>query len=225
MTSSSREATTSDLQAIVAVHEAAFAGFFLTQLGRGFLRQLYRSFIVEPDGICRVAEAQLTPGGREVIGFVAGSSKPELFFRNLLLRRGLLFALAAVPGLLRHPLKVLPRLLSALSYRGERPPTVQGGALLSSLGVHPNAARCGFGRVLVDAFCEDAARRGARAVYLTTDQQGNEAAKRFYERAGFRVLDMQARSSGRLMNTYVRSVVDCPDESFLTESEDETGGP
>ena len=216
MTSSSRKATTSDLQAIVAVHEAAFAGFFLTQLGRGFLRQLYRSFIVEPDGICRVAEAQLTPGGKEVIGFVAGSSKPEQFFRNLLFRRGLLFALTAVPGLLRHPLKVLPRLLSALSYRGERPPTVQGGALLSSLGVHPNAARSGFGRALVDAFCEDAARLG--------DEQGNEAAKRFYERAGFRVLDMQARGDGRVMNTYVRSVVDRPGEPFLRKTEDETGG-
>jgi ribosomal protein S18 acetylase RimI-like enzyme len=199
-----RAATLSDLPRIVAIHEAAFTGFFLTLLGRRFLRELYHGFITDSSGICLVCEAELAAGQRELAGFVVGTVAPESFFRGLLLRRGARFVMAAVPALVMHPLKVAPRLLHAVRYRGDRPMRVQAAALLSSVGVHPQAARRGIGRTLIDQFCEHAARRGAGQVYLTTDREANEAANTLYERAGFAVADELVRRDGRVMNLYVR---------------------
>src|SRR5690348_15868578 len=51
-----RPAAPADIEAIVAVHRAAFRGFFLSTLGSGFLRQMYRTFVTEADGICILAE-------------------------------------------------------------------------------------------------------------------------------------------------------------------------
>ena len=202
-----RKATAADLQSIIAIHEAAFGGFFLTLLGRRFLMEMYRAFVVEGDGICRVIELKVAQGKAHIVGFVAGAYRPKLFFRHLLLSRGLRFALAAVPGLIRSPLTVFPRLLSAVFYRGEKPPAVENAALLSSLGVHPKEARLGLGRRLVDSFCDDAIGRGAHAVYLTTDRHENDAVNVFYERAGFQLLTAQRRRNGRIMNVYIRTLV------------------
>ena len=200
-----RKATLVDLPSIVTLHETAFAGFFLTMLGGAFLRELYRGFIVDTDGICWIAESGPTRDKREIVGFVAGTLCPKEFFRRLLFRRGFHFALAALPGIARHPLKVFPRVLSALWYRGDKPNAVPKGALLSSLGVNPSAGRRGIGKILVDAFCKDAAARGAPGVYLITDRNDNEAVNEFYERLGFYVLATAIRR-GRTMNTYLRAV-------------------
>ena len=204
--SSSRKATTKDLPSIVSLHVSVFRGFFLTLLGRRFLSELYRGFIAEQDGICRVIEAELQPGQAAVVGFVAGTVRPEIFFRRLLFRRGMFFACAAVPGLLKHPMLVFPRLVNAIRYRGARPPSIEHAALLSSIGVDPKVARLGFGRMLVDIFCEDAVALGARAVYLTTAQQGNDSVNTFYDRAGFRLLAAKRSKNGRVMNTYWRPI-------------------
>jgi ribosomal protein S18 acetylase RimI-like enzyme len=202
---SARKATLLDLQSIVALHESAFAGFFLTMLGGAFLRELYRGFVVENDGICWIAEMELTHDKPEIVGFVAGALRPDEYFRRLLFRRGVHFALAALPGIARHPLRVLPRILSALWYRGDKPSAAPDGALLSSLGVNPRAGRRGFGKVLVNAFCENAAALGARGVYLITDWKDNDAVNAFYEQLGFHILVTSTRR-GRTMNTYLRTV-------------------
>jgi len=199
-----RRARTADLPQIVAIHEAAFSGFFLTLLGAPFLRELYRAFMVEATAICLVGEVERPSGVPELAGFVVGTVTPESFFRKLLLKRGARFALAAVPALLRHPRRVFPRLLGAVRYRGERPIDVPDAALLSSIGVHPQAARRGLGRALVEQFCEQAARLGAQRVYLTTDHEGNEAVNSLYRRAGFDLAGTLVRPDGRIMNTYVR---------------------
>jgi len=200
-----RKATLLDLRSIVTLHESAFAGFFLTMLGGAFLRELYRGFIVEADGICWIAESELTHDQPEIVGFVAGTLCPKEFFRHLLFRRGFYFALAALPGIAKHPLRVLPRVLSALWYRGDKPSAAPDGALLSSLGVNPRAGRRGIGKILVEAFCENAAACGAPGVYLITDRDDNDAVKAFYEKLGFHVLATAMRR-GRTMNTYLRAV-------------------
>jgi ribosomal protein S18 acetylase RimI-like enzyme len=199
-----RPATMADLQAIVAVHEAAFVGFFLTVLGRSFLRELYRAFVVDDSAICLVSETETLKGQTQVTGFVAGAVHPERFFRRLLFRRGLYFAVAAAPGLMRHPFKVLPRMLMAMWYRGERPSAIENAAVLSSLGVLPEAGRRGLGKALVEMFCEASARLGIGQVYLTTDHRSNEAANRFYAHVKFQLLTTNKRWDGRVMNTYLR---------------------
>jgi len=117
---------------IVALHIAAFPGFFLTSLGPRFLRLLYAGFANEPKGICIAAEEKGV-----IIGFAAGTTAPDVFFGRLLRRQGWRFAIAAIPGLLRNPGFVARKCFGALFYRGEQPTGLANAALLSSLAVSP----------------------------------------------------------------------------------------
>jgi ribosomal protein S18 acetylase RimI-like enzyme len=194
-----RPARLGDIDAVVAVHFQAFPGFFLTSLGARFLSELYRGFLLNASGRLLVAEVE-----GAVAGFVAGTLSPERFFRTLLRDRWLAFGVAAAGAAARRPLAVVPRLLSALSYRGERPPSLQKAALLSSIGVEPDHGGLGIGAMLVNEYCEEARKHGRTCVYLTTDRDANDAANRFYLRHGFVVDSEIRRRNGRVMVRYVR---------------------
>lgn len=188
-----RDAVSADVSALVHVHLSAFPGFFLTDLGPGFLRRLYRGFLTQQGGVLLVA---VGPGNR-IAGLLAGTHEPETFFSGLRRRAGVAMALAAVPALLRHPLRVAARLLSAVRYRGDRPAALPGYWLLSSLGVAREHAGSGVGSLLVSSFCRRAQAGGASGVYLLTDRDDNDAARRLYEKHGFRAHGTQHRRDGR----------------------------
>lgn len=194
-----RHAGEADLEHMVAVHMAAFPGFFLTQLGAAFLHELYRGFIRDPKGICLVAERH-----DEVLGFLAGTNDPEGFFFCMLRRRWWRFSLASVPVLWRAPLSVGRRLISAIWYRGDRPESVLNGALLSSIAVRPDLAGSGVGRALVAAFFEVVQGVGGEYVYLVTDRDGNDATNKFYEKMGFEVESSFQKRPGRWMSRYIK---------------------
>jgi len=191
----------SEIEALVALHQAAFPGFFLTSLGPRFLRALYRGFLESEKGVCAVAQA-----GQRLLGFAMGTAKPDSFFRVLLRKKGMSFAWAALPGLLQNPVFVVRKSLSALFYRGERPKVMPGAGLLSSLAVSPHVAGKGIGQQLVSAFCEELARRGADAVYLITDASDNDSVNRFYAKCGFRLVDTFERPGKRLMNRWAKTL-------------------
>ena len=203
MNVSVRPARGSDIDDIVAIHVQAFPGFFLTTLGRRFLSELYRGFMVSSSGRLLVAEVDGT-----ITGFVAGTLSSERFFRTLLRERWLFFAFAAAGAAIRRPHAVVPRLLSALSYRGEAPSRLPKAALLSSIGVDPDRSGLGIGSMLVHAYCEEARKQGLSSVYLTTDRNANDSANRFYVRQGFLVESEIRRRNGRTMLRYVRTLVD-----------------
>ena len=200
-----RPARESDLEALVHLHARAFPDFLLTLLGPAFLRELYRAFMTDAKGLALVA---LDANCDAVVGAVAGTTDPSTFFRGLLRRRAFAFTWAALPALCRHPLRVARRMLAALFYRGETPPQLPDAALLSSLAVEPSTQGQGVGARLVEAFCIQVSARGARYVYLTTDEAGNDRGNTFYARCGFSVLTHLTRADGRLMNLYYRSVSD-----------------
>jgi ribosomal protein S18 acetylase RimI-like enzyme len=196
-----RRATQADVPGIVAAHASAFPGFFLTLLGSRFLGLFYGGFVGDPQACLLVAEG---PGG--VVGFLAGVRDPDGFFRRLRARRGAQLAMSAMPALLRHPLRVAERLLSAAVYRGDHPPDLPGYWLLSSLGVHADAARGGVGTQLVDRYLEEATRAGAGGVYLLTDGRANDSALRFYGRRGFHTHASLRRRDGRHLLVLTRSI-------------------
>jgi len=196
-----RHALFHDVKSLVELHQAAFPGFFLTSLGHRFLRLLYRSLVDAESGVCIVAE-----NGQGVLGFAVGTTEPDAFFKTLLRKQGLSFAVATVPALLRHPAFAVRRCLGALCYRGEKPKAFPKAALLSSLAVSPDAARQGIGRELLDAFCNEVTRRGGHAVYLTTDASGNDAVNQFYEKCGFHCVDTFERPGRRRMNRWAKTL-------------------
>jgi ribosomal protein S18 acetylase RimI-like enzyme len=196
-----RRATRQDIPGIVAAHASAFPGFFLTLLGPRFLGLFYGAFVADPRACLLVAEGE---GG--VVGFLAGVRDPELFFRRLRARRGPQLLMSAVPALLRHPLRVAERLLSAIVYLGDRPPDLPGYWLLSSIGVRSDAARGGVGARLLDRYLEEASQGGAGGVYLLTDGRDNDSALRFYGRRGFRTHASLRRRDGRELLVLTRSI-------------------
>lgn len=187
------------LKIIVAIHMSTFKGFFLESLGSRFLRELYRGYIEDPYGICLVAI-----NGTKVVGFVAGTTHPDDFFRRLLRNRWYAFALAGASSLTRHPIRVGRKYLSAIHYRGEKPQDIPRAALLSSIGVAPGWTGKGVGRMLLSSFCENARTAGAPIVYLTTDRDGNDAVNQFYCMNGFRLYSTFQKDRNRWMNLYTR---------------------
>lgn len=195
-----RDAQDTEIGQVVQMHISAFPGFFLTTLGPGFLEHLYRGFLDHDDGVLQVA---VESGA--LVGFAAGTNAPGHFFSSLRKRRGWAFALSALPGLVRSPTVVARKLASALSYRGDAPPTLEG-ALLSSLGVVPAAKGSGAGQQLVRAFERAARARGCKLVYLTTDAVGNERVNAFYRKLGYQQESTFTQSGNRSMLRYVRSL-------------------
>lgn len=196
-----RPALTEDLDAIASLHMRVFRGFFLPTLGHRFLLELYRGFL-------RCAEARLLVAEvhGSVAGFVAGAFAPDEFFRNLLLTRWLPLGWAAMGAAMQRPCVVIPRLLAALRFRGERPSRLTAAALLSAIAVDPRMSKLGIGAMLLTAYCDEASKRGVRYVYLTTDRDANDPANRFYVRHSFTVESEIQRRNGRVMIRYVRTL-------------------
>lgn len=192
--------TAVDVPALAALHRRAFPDFFLSRLGDQFLRQLYLGYTSDPDAVVSVARA---PDGH-VVGACVGTTHPSGFFSRLLKQRFIGFLGASLLVAVRNP-QFAPRLLAAVTYRGDAPPGLDG-ALLSSLCVDPNSQNGGIGRALEEAWCIRATELGARTAFLTTDADGNDAANRFYQRRGWNLTDQFVTRQGRRMNRYRREL-------------------
>lgn len=184
-----------DVRDVVRIHLTSFEGFFLSFLGPAFLRELYRAIIADPNGIAFVAE-----NDARAVGFVAGTTDADGFYKRVARARWLRFGLAAVPAFLRRP-SILPRLARALY----APPSAsrEPSALLMSIAVLPVAQGSGCGAALTTEFTNAARTRGARAVTLTTDRVANDAVNSFYVRRGFSLCGTFTTPEGREMNEYV----------------------
>ncbi|MCP4589556.1 MAG: GNAT family N-acetyltransferase [bacterium] len=182
----------------VELHMHAFPDFFLTFLGRSFLRQMYLAYADDPGTIALVANAG---AGDQVIGAVVGPLEPASFFRRTLLRRWWRFGLAAVGAVVRHP-GIVPRMLRAVRYRGDAPEDGAQRALLASIAVGPASQGLGVGKHLTQAFLEQARSAGAPGVYLTTDADDNDAVNTFYRRRGWVLEGSFATPENRRMHRY-----------------------
>jgi ribosomal protein S18 acetylase RimI-like enzyme len=189
-----RAMRTDDVAHVADVHLVAFPRFFLTFLGRRFLRLFY-SEAVELREIALVAEAR-----DGICGFVMGSARPGGFFKALLRRRAVAFAVAAAPAIMRQPSSAVRLVRALLKPKDAVKPS--GVATLMSLAVDPRRQSVGAGRTLVNAFLHEARRRGSTTVDLTTDKIGNDRVNRFYESLGFRVVREVVTPEHRVMNEY-----------------------
>lgn len=185
----------SDIPSVVSIHLSSFEGFFLSFLGRAFLRELYAGILEDPSGIAFVAE-----DAEKILGFVAGTSNPRGFYKRLLLKRWWRFAIASIRPVLSD-LSIIPRLLRAFS-RGEEVDIHENYANLMSIAVLPKMQRTGVGELLIEAFLDEAVIRGVDGVNLTTDKNENEKVNRFYQKLGFQLSSQFCTPEGREMNEY-----------------------
>lgn len=180
---------------VVDVHMHSFQGFFLTFLGRGFLRQLYRGFAEHPDSGLLVAEEN-----GKVIGFLAYSRNMSAFYKYLIKKHLISFAFYALGGFLRRP-KIFFRLIRAFTYSKEakRP---ESYIELSSIGVNPKSDSMGIGTRLIDMLKNCVEHTQAGYIKLETDADNNEKANRFYKKNGFELHHIYETQEGRRMNEY-----------------------
>lgn len=187
---------------IVNIHMQSFTGFFLTFLGKGFLKQLYTGFIEhEGSGIITAVN-----DNDEIVGFLAYSDNMSAFYKYLIKKKLIPFAWYAGCAFLRCP-KIMFRLLRAFIYSGEAK-RKEKYIELSSIGVKPENEGKGVGSKLISALKMKAINFNNEKtekyeyIKLETDAVDNEGANCFYQKNGF-VLDHEyATQEQRRMNEY-----------------------
>jgi ribosomal protein S18 acetylase RimI-like enzyme len=189
--------TDRDVAEVASLHLETFPAFFLSILGRRFLRLLYESIVRDPMGVAYVS---IDDRG-QLLGFVAGVTQQAGFYSRLARERKWSFALAGAGAALRLP-SIVPRLFRALR-RSEEAQESSAAASLMSIGVSPAAQGQGIGRDLVAAFADDLRNRGIDRFCLTTDQIANDTANAFYVSAGFTIARIFVTPEGRAMNEYL----------------------
>jgi ribosomal protein S18 acetylase RimI-like enzyme len=185
-----------DVPSVVDVHLASFMGFFLASLGARFLRELYKSILMDEAHIAFVCANE-----GKVLGFVAGTTYPVGFYSRALERNWRGFAFASIVPILENPMMAIRLWRRLIAKRGTR--FDSGDALLMSVAVSPNQQGNGIGRQLVSKFLEEANSRGCVSVFLTTDALENDSVNRFYRSMKFQLSKEYITTEGRRMNEYV----------------------
>lgn len=196
-----RAATKEDIRKVVEVHIAAFPGFFLTMLGKHFLHELYTAFLSRETGILRVAY----DSNGVVLGFAAGTNKPNYFYSKLRKDKWFKFLIRALPSLIKNPALVVCKLYHALFYKGDTPTDLENSALLSSIAVSPEHGGKSIGKLLLRDYEEQIRNSGVPSLYLTTDKLGNEAVVGFYKRCNYEIESEFTQASGRNMLRLIKT--------------------
>lgn len=184
------------IKAIVDIHMETFPNFFLTFLGRGFLKHLYCGFMEHEQSDLIVCLDELG----EVLGFCAYSEDLSGFYKYLIKKRLIPFAWYAAGGFIRKP-KIFFRLLRAFTY-SDNSVKEEKYVELSSIGVAPAAKKRGVGSAMIQFLIQQIDREIFEYIKLETDRENNEGANSFYRRNGFVLYDTYETREGRKMNEY-----------------------
>jgi ribosomal protein S18 acetylase RimI-like enzyme len=179
---------------VAALHMTILNKGFLTRLGEGFLRQLYKAIPACPSGFGYVCEQ---PDGT-VLGFIACAESTGRLYKQSLLRRGLMMIFAALRHIVRP--SVIKGVISNLLYPSELGQDVPPAELLS-VAVSRDAQGKGVGKALMAAAVEEFRRRSIRRIRVAVWTY-NEQAIGYYRRFGFE-LALQREHHGDPMDVYV----------------------
>lgn len=189
-------AKSSVIDAVADIHLKTFQGFFLTFMGRGFLKQLYRSYCDHPQsGLLVVLDES-----EAAVGFLAYSAELSGLYKFMIKKRLIPFAWYALGAFFRKP-KVFMRLVRAFLKPGESK-REEAYVELASIGVSPEAKGMGIGSQLIDALKSRVDLQKYAYITLETDAVDNDAANAFYQKNGFVLTRTFATQEGRQMNEY-----------------------
>lgn len=200
------------LQQVVALHERCFPGYYLTDLGRSFLRAMYRWHVESPEAIAHVALA----GDGSLAGFVAGTVDYSSYRRSLFRRTWWRMGVALGKRFVSNPALtarligerselVWQAIASIVPRRNPRRSLTDAiasedlrAASLVSIAVEPSARRFGIGKALSELFVREAWNRGCERITLSV-RDDNVAARAFYESMNWEEV---SRSSNRYRGSF-----------------------
>lgn len=183
------------VNAIVTIHLETFTGFFLTFMGKGFLRQMYSAYTTHDKSGLLVAFVEDQP-----VGFLAFSGDMSGLYKHMIKTRLIPFAWFSLGALLRKP-KVFVRLLRAFLKPAETKRNEEY-IELSSIGVKPDVKAKGIGTELINELKKNFDSEKYAYIALETDATNNDAVNRFYESNGFKLVREYETPEGRKMNEY-----------------------
>lgn len=180
---------------IVNIHLMTFEGFFLTFLGKGFLKQMYTAYTRHSgSGIL------IDVDDNRVNGFLAYSENLSDLYKYMIKYYLIPFAWYSLVAFLRNP-KVFMRLIRAFlkpneSMRDEK------YVELASIGVHPDAKSKGIGTNLINCLKNRVDFDSFAYITLETDVYHNEIANKFYVKNEFQVFRKYETYEGRWLYEY-----------------------
>jgi len=184
------------IKEITRIHMQTFEGFFLTFMGKGFLKTMYQAY-------CRHENSNLLgafdANGR-VIGFLAYSKDMSGLYKYMIKHKLIQFAWYSFGAFVRKP-KVFIRLIRAFLKPSEAKREEQY-IELSSIGVDPAIKSKGVGSKLISDLKEKGKQSTCVYISLETDAEDNEGANAFYVKNGFRLERMYCTKENRKMNEY-----------------------
>lgn len=180
---------------IVTIHLNTFTGFFLTFMGRGFLKQMYQSYCDYDESGLLVAEED-----GKALGFLAFSSNFSGLYKFMIKTRLIQFGWYSIGAFFRRP-SAFMHIISAFLKPGEAK-REEKYVELSSIGVDPNVKSKGIGSKLIDALKDYVDFNKFAYINLETDAVDNEGAIHFYEKNGFVRERMFETDEGRKMYGY-----------------------
>lgn len=177
-----RKANISDVNEIVRIHCSAFEGFFLTSLGKQFLKFYYSCFVKSKETVSCVA----VDNGM-VVGFSSATKVCKGFNSRLIKQNFVDFVLLSLKLLLKKPVALL-RLVKNLTKKGDSVEDDEDYAELYSIGVDQSQQGKGIGKKLLSETERIMKEEGVEQVSLTTDYYNNNQAVGFYHSMGYKTL-------------------------------------
>ncbi len=168
-----------DIDHIVKIHQRAFKGFFLEQMGPIFLKNYYKYIYKYHGSIALVAQDDK----KNILGFCVGFKNPSNFYKFFYSNKIQLIPSIFI-GFLRRP-KILISILRNI-FRVNSEANIESNENqfeLSSIGVDPNSK--GIGGILLKEFIEIVRSKGSSEIVLTTNKFGNNKVHNFYKSHGF----------------------------------------
>ena len=195
-----RAMTEADIHSVVKIHQKAFQGFFLEQMGKQFLKAYYRIVLAYSGSIAHVYVGRRC----SVEGFAVGFVGPVAFYEKL--KRSRLQLIGPIlSGVILNPKLVVKifeniKRVSASDSVTKHAFIDEDTVELSSIAV--SSAANGVGSILLDGFIEDAWSRDISNITLTTDFENNELVNKFYIKHGFEKNGLEVRK-GRKLCRYI----------------------
>ena len=196
-----RDALKVDLESLVTIHVSAFPGFFLTKMGRRFLKQYYYGYLEMGETLLVAVDSE-----NKIVGFVAGLKDSEGYYRYMK-KYWYRFIFPVTLAMLNFDLLVTcsQRILTIFRSNkiNEEMSVPVGFHELTSIAVSPTARQVGAGKLLMGAYL-DAVKTvpDIKGVFLTTDSKENANVRQFYKSMGFQVKGDFVQGGKRKMSAY-----------------------
>ena len=162
---------------IAKIHLLAFKGFFLSSMGKSFLKNMYLSYAEDEKSSLLVALED-----EKAVGFLSYSKDIDELYKFMSKKHTVSFAINCVGAAVKNPKKVFSKIHRF--FKPVEEPRKEKYVKLSSIGVLPEYQRRGIGTLLINKMMEDVSSTDGY-VSLDTDAKNNDNAIKFYTKNGF----------------------------------------